>query len=379
MKTLRQTLPSLSPVAVVPLVLLLTAFAPAARSPQADIDRAAKLVRLARDTQNPADFRHAGESAAKALTADPENFDAQRYLAMALLGQQDLTAALDLASKLNKRVPDDIGIWTILSEVHAARGDYAEAERCAQWVLDLRRNSPLGFSTAARLREVYGDYEGASEFYSEALRRTPESDAEERSWLLVQSARMLLRLKNTAGAAATLNEAEKLSPNSLQVLEQKAELVGTKGEFAEAASLLARESQESPTAAHLYTYAKALDRAGMEDEARAIYGKLEAERSPDASALIFYYADRKKNPEQALVLATRQISDRHDTETLDAYAWALYRAGKFTEARTQIDKLLAIGSRDPEYVCHASRIAVQTPGIDSAAAHLSEAACETIP
>lgn len=207
------------------LALLLSAFAQAATQSHTDLDHAAKLIRRARDTQNPADFREAGLMAATALEAEPESFDAQRYEAMALLGQQDLDAALSLATKLNQRVPDDIGIRAILSEIYVARGDYEAAERSAQWVLDLRRNSALGFSTAARLREVYGDYEGALEFYSEALRRTSPSDAEECSWLLVQSARMLLRMNNAAGAASAVDQAEKLFPGSVQVAKLKAELV----------------------------------------------------------------------------------------------------------------------------------------------------------
>lgn len=372
------TFHSFSPLAAVPVVMLLCAFAPPTTSPQKDIDQAALLVRLARDTQNPKDFHQAGAAAAKALVVDAESFDAERYQAMVFLGQRDLTAALSLASKLNKRAPDDIGIWALLSEIHAARGDYGEAERCAQWVLDLRRNNPLGFSTAAQLREVYGDYEGAAEFYSEALRRTPQSEVEERSWLMVQSARVLLREKNPDGAAATLGQAEKLFPNSLQVMEQKAELARMRGEFAQAAFLLAKVSQESPTAAHLYAYAESLDRAGRHDEARTIFEKFEADPLAGGSALILYYADQKKNSEKALALASRQISDRQDIATLDAYAWALYRAGKFTEARVQIDKLLALGTRDPEYVCHADQIAVQTRNIDSAAARLPEGTCESI-
>jgi tetratricopeptide (TPR) repeat protein len=366
----------LSPLAAGPLVLFFCAFAPAATPPQTDIDQAAGFIRRARDTQNPVDYRQAGEAAAKALAGDPESFDAQRYQAMALLGQQDLAAALALATRLNKRLPDDIGIWAILSEIHAARGDYAEAERCAQWVLDLRRNNPLGFSTAAQLREVYGDYDGAAEFYSEALRRTPQSDTEERSWLMVQSARMLLRTKNAAAAASTLEQAEKLFPTSLQVLEQKADLARTKGDLAEAASLLAKESQASPAPAHLYAWAEALDRAGRHEEARTIYEKFEADSAAAGSALVLYYADRKQNPEKALALANRQISARQDTATLDAYAWALYRAGKFAEARKQIDKLLALGTRDPGYACHAALIAARTGTSDSASLHLPEGACE---
>lgn len=206
------------------LALLLSAVAHAATPLQSNLDQAAKLIRQARDTQNPADFREAGLMAAKALAAEPESFDAQRYQAMALLGEHDLDAALSLATKLNQRVPDDIGIRAILSEIYVARGDYDDAERAAQWVLDLRRNSALGFSTAARLREVWGDYEGALEFYSEALRRTSPSDQEECSWLLVQSARMLLQMKNVAGAASTIDQAAKLFPGSVQVTKVRAEL-----------------------------------------------------------------------------------------------------------------------------------------------------------
>ena len=361
---------NLSKWAAGPMVLLLCAFGPPAKSPQTDIDQAARLLRQARDTQNPEDFRQAGAAAAKALAIDSENFEAQRYQAMAMLGRQDLTGALALTSKLNRRSSDDIGIWSMLSAIHAAAGDYTEAERCAQWVLDLRRDSPLGFTTAARLREVHGDYDGASEFYSEALRRTPQSDAEERSWLMVQSARMLLRTKNRDAAAATLQQAAKLMPNSVQVLEQEAELARMNGEFGQAAALLGNALRASPTAEHLYSYAQALDRAGRQDEARAVYQKLGAEPSAVGSVLILYYADQEKNPEKALVLAMKKISVRQDTATLDAYAWALYRAGRLTEARTQMDKLLALGTRDPGYVCHAALI--------TGAAQTREGTCESI-
>ncbi len=361
-----------------PFFLLLCGLSAQAAAPQAEIDQAAKLVLQARDTQNPKDFMAAGEAAAKALATDPQNLDAQIYQAISLLGQEDLTAAMDLATRLNKRVPDDIRIWALLSEIHAARGNYAEAERCAQWVLDLRRNHPLGFSSAARLREVYGDYVGAAEFYTEAQRRSPQSDAEERSSLMVQVARMLFRTKDLMGAASMLDQAEKLFPASLQVLAQKAELARLNGDFALAASLLAKESQASPTAEHLYWYAQALVRAGRQDEAKTIFEKLDAAPQENGPELILLYADQKKSPERALTLATRQISVREDAPTLDAYAWALFRAGKFTEARTQIDRLLALGTRDPLYACHAVRIAAETRSIDSAAAHLPETTCDSI-
>jgi hypothetical protein len=69
----------------------------------------------------------------------------------------------------------------------------SEAERDAQWILDLRRASALGFEKAAGLRELFGDDLGAIEFYGEALTRTAQSDLDQRAWLLTQKARLTLR------------------------------------------------------------------------------------------------------------------------------------------------------------------------------------------
>jgi len=41
-------------------------------------------------------------------------------------------------------------------DANSALGNYSEAERDAQWILDLRRASALGFEKAADLRELFG-------------------------------------------------------------------------------------------------------------------------------------------------------------------------------------------------------------------------------
>ena len=215
---------NLPPLAAGPLVLLLCAFGPPSGPPQTDIDQAARLIRQARDTQNPADFRQAGAAAARVLASDPESFDAQRYQAMALLGQGDLTAALDLASGLNKRSPDDIGIWAMLSEIQAAQRRLYRGPTLRPVGARSAAQQPAGIQHRRAPSRSLRRLRWRGQFYAEALRRTPQSDAEERSWLLVQSARLLLRAQNLAAAGATLDQAEKLFPGSVQVMEQKAEL-----------------------------------------------------------------------------------------------------------------------------------------------------------
>lgn len=73
--------------------------------------------------------------------------------------------------------------------------------------------------------------------------------------------------------------------------------------------------------------------------------------------LIAYYAEHARRPQEALRIARLEMESRHDACTLDAYAWALYANGQYTEAGRQIEKALAVGTRDAVLFYHAGAIA----------------------
>lgn len=350
-------------------------------SSQAFNELASALCERGRDSADPVVYRQAEEAIQKSLQLAPDNFDAQKLRVSALLGAHEFVKARELAKTLNKKVPDDISIWAMLVDIHSAFGDYAEAERCSQWVLDLRPGGMLGFLKAAQLREVFGDPEGAIEFYENALRRTSANDLEERAWLLTLEARANLNVPNLKRAAELLEQARKTDPDSVLALEMMAKLRTQQGNFPEAVTLLEKRYKDVPSAANLYDYAEALDRAGRVDDSRAAFAQFETKArantaQPDNAndRLVLFYADYKKTPAEGLTLANRQIAARHDVTTLDAYAWALYRNGKAAEAKTQMDRALAAGSREPAYLCHASKIAEANH--DAAAAKKFRIACE---
>ena len=85
--------------------------------------------------------------------------------------------------------------------------------------------------------------------------------------------------------------------------------------------------------------------------------QFEAMARADDPDLVFYYADHRSKPVEALAVAEREAAVRQDVRTLDAYAWALFKNGKYTEAKAQMDKVLAVGVREPRYFCHAASIA----------------------
>jgi tetratricopeptide (TPR) repeat protein len=199
------------------------------KSWQAYNDLAAGLCRWARDNGDSKLYDQAEAALEHSLQLSPNNYDAQKLQVTVVLGKREFTQALKLAKDLNHKVPDDIAGWGLLVDTNMALGNYAEAERAAQWILDLRPGSSLGFIKAAALREHFGDIEGAIEFFEEANRRTSQNDLDEHAWLLTQNARLQQMAGNPKRAQELLTEALKLFPDS-----QFASAVMQKGRIAEA-------------------------------------------------------------------------------------------------------------------------------------------------
>ncbi len=319
--------------------------------------------RWARDNHDPALYDKAEAALQQSLKLSPGNYDARKLQVAVLLGKQQLANALTVAKDLNHKVPDDLAGWGLLVDVNVALGNYAEAERDAQWILDLRAGNSLGFAKAAILRHLFGDPEGAFEFFEESRRRTSPGDRDELAWLLTQEARMQLEMGDLTKAEYFVNQALHFWPDSQSALGALADLRLEQHRPAEAAALFEQRARSFSSPENLYAWAEALEKTGDIPGSRSVFADFEKQalRDPEPPlSLIYYYADGKLNAPQALLLAARRVKIRQDAATLDAYAWALYANGKYAEAQQQLNSALAIGIRNPIYFCHAAHIAVMT-------------------
>jgi tetratricopeptide (TPR) repeat protein len=334
------------------------------RAAQGYIDKAHALVQHARDAAKPALYAEASGALDRALELSPGNYEALKLRVALLLGLHDFSEALRRAKELNKKVPDDTTVWGYLVDANMGLGDYEEAEKDAQWILDLRRGSTLGFEKAAALREVFGDGEGAMEFYQEALLRLSPGERSERAWLMTRSARLQMAAGNAVKAKEYFEGALATNPESQDALAGLAAVAASQGNYTEAIRLSRKRVGQSPGAGNTYDLAVMLERSGQaaeaENEYRAFETLARAEMGKTLNSnreLVFYYADCRKDAAQALAIAAKEAEKRHDSATLDAWAWALYRSGKLAEARTQMDRALAPGVKDNVYFCHALQIA----------------------
>ena len=342
----------------------------APQTPTGYNDLAMALARRARETSDPAYYARAHQAIDQSLALEKDNLGALRARAWVLLGQHDFAAALKLARTLNQRVPDDVMVYGLLTDASVEMGDYAEAEKACQWMLDLRPGNLPALTRAAYLRELFGDVTGALMLMNDALAQLPPSETEDRAWILTQIGHMHLMDGRPEAAERASREALAAFPGYHYALGQLARVREAQGRFAEAVDLFQQRQVGAPHPENLYELAASLKRAGRKSEAAAAFARFEKEALRESEGtdnanreLIFYYVDHARRPAQALRLAEAEVARRRDVYTVAAYAWALNANGKKAEARKQMQAALAVGLRDPKMLRQAAVI-----GIDSARA-----------
>lgn len=322
------------------------------------------LARRARETADPAFYDQAQEAIAKSLELAPENYEALKAKAWVLLGQHRFAEGLDLARTLNKKVPDDVLIYGFLTDAHIELGNYGEAEKAAQWMLDLRPGNIPGLTRGAYLRELFGDIDGAVDFMTQSLRRTRPEETEDRAWLLTHIGHLHLIRGRSDDAERALDAALKIFPDYHYALGNLAKVRMAQRNYPAAVALYQKRYSVAPHPENLYDVGAALAKAGRLAESKKTFAQFEADarkemEGPDNSnrELIMYYLDFGNKPVEALRIAEKEAGLRKDVFTLDAYAWALYRNGKLAEAKKTIDQVLAVGVADSQMIYHAGAIA----------------------
>ena len=340
---------------------------------------ASGLARRARETSDTTFYNQAQEAAEKSLELAPGNIAGERMLVWVLLGKHEFAKALERASALNAKVPDDVLTYGLLADANAELGNYAAAEEAAQWMLDLRPGNTPALTRAAYLRELFGDIDGALELMSMALTRTPPTETEDQAWILTHMAHLELMRGKVDTAQTLLDQALALFPDYHYALANLARVRLAQNRASDAVVLLEQRYKAAPHPENLYSVGEALVRAGRPEEASAAFveferkARAEMEKWDNANRdLIFYLVDHAQRPRDALQVAELEIARRRDVFTLDAYAWALHANGRHADAQQRMAEALAVGIREAGMLYRAGAIAEGLRDTKSAASYASE-------
>ncbi|MFN7994591.1 MAG: hypothetical protein U0Q18_13375 [Bryobacteraceae bacterium] len=352
----------------------------AANSP-ADVQtlnpQARAFLRQARASDNATGLEEASRTVEQALRSAPDNLESRRLAVELLLAQHRFAEALEQARKLNHSVPDDIAAWGLVSDAALGLGDYAEAERSAQWMIRLRATNIGGLERGARLRELFGDLDGARELWQSAMRLAPAG--EEHDWILTQMASLDRRTGHAVAAISLLQEVLRSQPGYQPALAEMARVEMDRRNYAKAAEMLAIRYHATHRPDAQYELARALEMAGRTSEAAAQYREFESAALAVSQApynynhqLTFFYVDREEKPKEALRIAAREAAKRQDVATLDAYAWALCADGQLPEAGKQIAKVLSVGVHEPDVLYRAGVISAKLNDASAASRYFTQ-------
>jgi len=317
-------------------------------------------ARRARETSDVAFYQKAEETLNRAFELAPDDMEAAKVRTWLLLGRHEFGKALDAATKLNQKVPDDVVVFGYLADANTELGNYPDAVKSVQWMLNLRPGNIPGLTRAAYQRELHGDIAGAIELMLRAHDSTPFQEVEDRAWILTQIGHLYLLEGN-------LKDAELYAKGALDLFQGYHYAQGTLAQvrmeqkrYDDAIALLQERFKSAPHAENLYALGEALERAGRHEEALKAFAQFEPMALRESGItdnanheLIAYYVDFAKQPEKALQVAEQELARRHDVFTLDCYAWALAANGNFAAANVEIHKALAVGVKDPRILQHA--------------------------
>ena len=137
-------------------------------------------ARRARETSDVQYYAKAEETLQRSFALAPGNYEALRTRAWLELGRHQFAQALETATQLNRKTPDDVIVYGYLADANTELGNYKEAVAATQWMLDLRPGIIPGLTRAAYQREMHGNLPGALELMQMAYDATPSAESEDR-------------------------------------------------------------------------------------------------------------------------------------------------------------------------------------------------------
>jgi tetratricopeptide (TPR) repeat protein len=313
----------------------------------------------ARESSDPGYYLNAKACADLALDLSPGNSLALGLRALVLLNDHEFAEARALAQSLVDADPADPMAWGSLSDALFELGDLERADRAAQTMMDLKPSLPA-YTRASYFQWLAGDVRGAVESARLAIDAGGDRDnAEPRAWSLVQAAMLFWHVGDYDGADAGFEQALAVIRDYPPALVGRGRVAMAHGDASWAVDFFRRAHERSPLVETAWLLGDALEAKGDETGAGAIFARAERDGTrTDRRTLSLLYSTRDEKPHEALRLAEEERATRGDPYTDDALAWALYRNGRYDEARTAIDRARRYGTNDARLLFHQGAIYV---------------------
>ncbi len=339
------------------------------------------LQRL-RETGDISDVQRAETSALASLEANPEVYTGTLNLALVRIAQHDFREAETLALKARDAKPTAPDAHAVLGDAQVALGKYDEAADSYRKFLELAPGFNA-FARSANIAEVRGNVPLATQFWGLSIEVSAAEEPADSAWARVQLGNLLFLTGDSDGAKDEFENALRIFPGLHSAEAGLARSLATEGEFDDALDIYAGLVERLPQLDYVIAYGETLEAAGRKGDAQkqfALVNAIEqlfvANGVKNDLPLINFRLDHGSEAEMpaALAAAEAAYAERPSIAGADTLAWALYRNGRFDEARTKSDEALRTGAQDPNLYFHAAVIASAHGDKATALAHSKQVA-----
>jgi tetratricopeptide (TPR) repeat protein len=330
-------------------------------------------VREARLNSDPGFYLNVDGCASEALAATPDFIPALELHSLVLMNDHRFEQARALSEKILAQAPDNAVADGILSDALLEMGRYPEAAQAVQAQMSAHPGMAAN-ARASHLNWLRGDTRSAKLFIRDALMDRNADDPEAAAWTFVEAGMIYWHEGDYAGADAIFSEALRWLPDYPPALVGRGRVALAEGRGKDAIAALTKAQHLHPLVETAWLLGDAYTLAGDDAQARLSYADAERQgRRGDKLTLGFFLADKGRNPGEALRLIEEERRNRGGAACAagvsnaataacggiyvdDAYAWALYRAGRLDDARRVSAQATRMGTRDARLLYHAGAI-----------------------
>jgi tetratricopeptide (TPR) repeat protein len=325
---------------------------------RASMDLATSLLRLARVTEDTAAAIRAEGLLRGLLNSEPDGYLGRRQLAAALLAQHRFGDAIREADRCLATQPGDTAALGIVADAAVELGEYRRAFAAVEAMLATRPDAGA-YARASFLKRLLGDVDGAVRLMRMAAAATSPTDADALAWAHVELGQLLLEQNRPREARREIEHGRHLLAGFPEATRNLARALAADGRIGEALVQLQELLGASPSPADHALAADLFARLGRpEMSARHARIAEAAWRSDAADPVSFaHFLIARGRAEEAVMIAGRAASTKSDVFTIDALAWAQFRAGRLEQASEGYARIDRSGLRPPAVKARAQAVA----------------------
>jgi tetratricopeptide (TPR) repeat protein len=316
------------------------------------------------------DYKSARGILEKAHVTNGGNPSVDIPLASARLGLHDFSGAIDL---LKTHVLDPTAL-SIYGDATLGFGDVDEARSSYERLSRIAPDDPAVTVRSSSLEWQTGESKAAIDLAAEAAEQASNAGLEGRDLAFYRAYHGLLLFESGQfdEALPVLQDAVDLDPGFLSPKIELAHVLAARGDLDGGIALLEEVLSFGPDADAAVVLGDFYALAGDRQSAEASYRLLDeaASQAPEAYRrdVSLFLSNHDRSPEKALELAEADLATRQDSGAYDTLAWALYRNGRYEEARAASDRAIEMGTSVAAAHFHAGMISLalgeQARGID---------------